>query len=94
MAFGGIWQTWGKDEPQTTCAIVTTAANNHVSAVHHRMPLVIEPKDWALWLGEQGKGAATLMTPGDEDVLEYFRVEPTVNSNRASGADLIDPLDG
>lgn len=96
IAFGGIWQTWG-DDRQTTCAIVTTAANSHVSAVHHRMPLVLEPRDWALWLGEEGKGAAALMAPnhdrGDDAVLEYFRVDPQVNSNRASGPDLIKPIE-
>ncbi|MBV1896802.1 MAG: SOS response-associated peptidase [Rhodobacteraceae bacterium] len=93
IAFGGIWQTWGKDEPQSSCAIVTTAANTHVSKVHHRMPLVLEPKDWSLWLGEKGKGAATLLAPGDDEVLEYFRVDPAVNSNRAHGAELINPIE-
>ncbi|MFT4959853.1 MAG: putative SOS response-associated peptidase YedK [Paracoccaceae bacterium] len=93
MAFGGIWQSWNKNDPQTTCAIITTAANGHLSAIHHRMPLIVEPVDWGLWLGEQGKGAATLMAPGDDEVLEYFRVDPVVNSNRASGPDLTDPID-
>ena len=97
IAFGGIWQDWGREELQSTCAptcaIVTTAANTHVSKVHHRMPLVLEPHDWALWLGEEGKGAATLMAPGDDDVLEYFRVDPAVNSNRASGSGLIEPIE-
>lgn len=91
IAFGAIWQTWG-DEAGATCAIVTTPANSQMSAIHHRMPLIVEPDDWALWLGEAGRGAATLMTPGNEDVLEHFRVDPQVNSNRASGADLIAPI--
>ena len=50
--------------------------------------------DWALWLGEAGKGAATLMQPGDDAVLEHFRVDPAVNSNRANGSELIEPLEG
>ncbi|MFK7753801.1 MAG: SOS response-associated peptidase [Sedimentitalea sp.] len=92
IAFGGIWQSWGRDTPQTTCAIVTTAANTHVSAIHHRMPLILDPTDWPLWLGEAGKGAARLMRPGAEDLLDFVRVDPAVNSNRAAGAQLITPI--
>jgi len=33
------------------------------------------------------------MTPAPEDQLTFFRVAPTVNSNRAEGPDLIEPLD-
>jgi len=92
IAFAGIWQNWGPDGGVPTCAIVTTSANAHVSAIHHRMPLIVEPDDWPLWLGEAGKGAARLMVPGGQDVLGYYRVDPAVNSNRASGCQLIDPV--
>ncbi|MEJ6478006.1 MAG: SOS response-associated peptidase [Octadecabacter sp.] len=93
LVFAGIWQTWDKGEdPLTTCAIVTTGANAAVGSIHHRMPVVVEPADWALWLGEAGKGAARLMTAAPEDMLEFYRVDPKVNSNRASGADLIEPI--
>ena len=80
------------DDPQDTCAIVTTAANKRVSELHHRMPLIVEPDNWPLWLGEEGRGAARLMAPGDEDVLSWYRVDPKVNSNRASGPELIEPI--
>lgn len=94
IAFAGVWQDWGATEArQSTCAIVTTAANAHMSKVHHRMPLILEPEDWALWLGEQGKGAARLMRPGGEEVLAYHRVDPVVNSNRAQGPELIEPFE-
>ena len=92
IAFGAVWQSWGKDTQQQTCAIVTTPANKGTAEVHHRMPLIIEEADWALWLGEQGKGAAKLMHPGKEGILEWFRVDPAVNSNRASGPELIEPF--
>lgn len=94
IAFGAIWQDWGpEDARRSTCAIVTTAANDRVAKIHHRMPLILEPGDWALWLGEQGHGAARLMQPGDEGVLSFHRVDRAVNSNRASGPDLIEPVD-
>ena len=94
IAFAGIWQNWGKDDARRpTCAIVTTSANDHMGKIHHRMPMIVEPEDWQLWLGEAGKGAAQLMKPAREDVLEYYRVDPMVNSNRASGPELIEPID-
>jgi len=93
IAFAGLWQSWGRETRQDTCAIVTTGANDEVSAVHHRMPLILEPSDWPLWLGEEGQGASRLMQPGATGVLEWFRVDPAVNSNRASGPELIEPLE-
>ena len=93
LAFAGVWQVWEKgDDAFVTCAIVTTAANRAMSAIHHRMPVVLDAEDWPLWLGEAGKGAATLMTAAPEDALDVHRVDPKVNSNRASGPELIEPL--
>ncbi len=93
LAFAGVWQRWDKGEaPMMTCAIVTTAANAPMSKIHHRMPVILEPEDWPLWLGEAGKGAAALMTAAAEDALRHWRVDAKVNSNRASGPDLIEPL--
>lgn len=94
IAFAGVWQDWGKDEArQSTCAIVTTGASEVMSRIHHRMPLILDPDSWALWLGEEGKGAARLMAPGREDLLDFYRVDPKVNSNRASGPELIEPFE-
>lgn len=93
IAFAGIWQTWGREDPHPTCAIVTTMANNPLSVIHKRMPLILAQDNWPLWLGEQGKGAATLMQPGAEDVLTFHRVSREVNSNLAGGPDLIEPIE-
>lgn len=95
IAFAAIWQDWrgaGQDETISTCALVTTAANDMMSQIHHRMPLILDPEDWPLWLGEAGKGAARLMRPGPEGRLRFHRVDPEVNSNRATGAQLIAPI--
>lgn len=95
IAFAGVWQVWERgDERLTTCAIVTTTANQPMSAIHHRMPVSIAPQDWPLWLGEAGKGAATLMGPAPDDRFVFHRVDTAVNSNRASGAELIEKFDG
>ncbi len=93
MAFAGVWQSWEKGEaPVPSVALVTTDASRAMSEIHHRMPVILEPRDWPLWLGEAGHGAAVLMRPAGEDVLAFHRVDPRVNSNRATGADLIEPV--
>ncbi len=93
LAFAGLWQGWEREgESFVTCAVVTTGATGRMRDIHSRMPVVLEPGDWPLWLGEAGHGAAVLMKPNPE-VLAFHRVDPKVNSNRASGPELIEPID-
>ncbi|MEM6595660.1 MAG: SOS response-associated peptidase [Pseudomonadota bacterium] len=94
ITFAGVWQTWERDgEAHTTCAIVTTGAGQGMQAVHHREPVTLQPQDYALWLGEEGKGAVKLLHHAPEEHFTFFRVDRAVNSNRATGAQLIAPLD-
>ncbi len=90
LVFAGIWQDHGDAAPRN-CAIVTTGASQQMGAIHHRMPVILRPEDWPLWLGEDGHGAARLMRPAPDGSLRMHRVSTSVNSNRASGAQLIDP---
>ncbi|SNS97637.1 SOS response-associated peptidase [Antarctobacter heliothermus] len=93
LVFAGVWQDWERDgQAFHSCAIVTCAANDTMSEIHHRMPVLLSPDIWGKWLGEDGPGAATLMTPAPNDALRYYRVDPEVNSNRAKGPDLIAPI--
>jgi putative SOS response-associated peptidase YedK len=96
LAFGGVWQIWDGPEGAriATCAIVTCEASAGIAHIHHRMPLILAPGDWPLWLGEAGHGAARLMVPALQTMLAAWRVDPKVNSNRAEGAGLIAPLGG
>jgi len=88
LALAGIWQRWGEMD---TCAIVSTEAGPGMAGVHDREPVVLQPEDWPLWLGEAGRGAAVLMR-ASAGVLQRHRVAVAVNSNRASGPQLLEPL--
>ncbi|MBF9035096.1 SOS response-associated peptidase [Rhodobacterales bacterium HKCCE2091] len=93
LVFAGIWQDWERDgEAYTTVAIVTCGAGPVMSEIHHREPVRIAPEDFALWLGEKGEGAAVLMKPAPDGLYRRYRVDPKVNSNRAEGPDLVEPL--
>ena len=93
LVMAGIWQDWGQGADHLRgFALVTTGANAAMTPIHHRIPVVLTPDQWPLWLGEAGHGAATLMQAPPEDALQFIRVGTQVNSNRAQGEDLIKPL--
>ena len=66
IAFAGLWQEW---RGLATCVIVTCAANALLAPIHERMPVLVAPADFPLWLGEAGMGASRLMVPAPEDWL-------------------------
>ncbi|MEP1537193.1 SOS response-associated peptidase [Pseudophaeobacter sp.] len=95
IVFAGIWQDWTNgDDHLRTCAMVTTAANNPMSAIHHRMPVILTQESVGFWLGEEGKGASQLMKAAPDDALSWHRVDKQVNSNKAKGPTLIDKIEG
>jgi putative SOS response-associated peptidase YedK len=53
LAFAGIWETWRPPDGNVlrTFAIITTEANVQMSALHNRMPVILEAEDWPAWLG-------------------------------------------
>lgn len=94
MAFAGVWQAWTDPEGrrQITCAMVTTQAGDRMSELHHREPVVVAPDQFGLWLGEEGKGAATLMRASDDAFYARHKVDSRVNSAKAQDADVRAPL--
>ncbi|WP_321829595.1 SOS response-associated peptidase [Thalassovita sp.] len=95
LVMAGIWQDWQVEggEALRTCAVVTTGASSDIDQVHHRMPVILGPDQWGKWLGEEGHGAATLMQAAPPQTLQLHRVDRRVNSNRASGPELIEPFE-
>jgi len=54
VAFGGIWEHWESADGHRldTFATITTEANQQLSMIQPRMPVIIEKADWPVWLGE------------------------------------------
>src|SRR5512140_2504572 len=52
FAFAGLWDRWENQEEGVieTCTILTTAANAVLSPIHHRMPVILPPTEYARWL--------------------------------------------
>ena len=82
MIFAGIWQFWGSWENRIpTCTILTVPASEQISEIHNRMPLFLEPSDWALWLGEEEDvGAAKLMKTPSQIKLEVLNISNKISS--------------
>ena len=94
FAFAGIWQEWRAEgyDPVETCAIVTCDANDAMRPIHHRLPVIIQPDRYGLWLGEEGKGAARLMHAVPDTFFAMREVGRAVSSARSAGAGLIEAV--
>jgi len=52
FGFAGLWERWEGEGGQVinSCTILTTEANGVLRPVHDRMPLILHPEDYGLWL--------------------------------------------
>lgn len=93
MAFAGLHETWlGADgsEIDTMC-ILTTAANRTVASIHDRMPVILAPESFAMWLDCKGfaaKDASLLLQPAADRLLEVVLVSKALNNPRNEGPEL------
>jgi len=96
LALGGLWEGHRAADGDVTrsFAIVTVPANAALAHLHARMPLVLEPKDWAAWLGEIPADPAALLRPAADPVLLAWRVSPAVSHVRNNGAELLKEVGG
>lgn len=84
FGMAGVTETWfGADgsEIETAC-IITTAANHLLSRLHARMPVIIDPPDFDLWLEpdeRRSPEAALLMRAAPEEALCCFAIGPAIN---------------
>jgi len=93
MALAGLWEGWRSPDGEAvrSYAVITTTAVDALGHLHERMPVVLEPEDWAAWLGEEDGDPAMLLRPS----AAAFRVWPVstrVNSVRNNGPELAEPM--
>jgi putative SOS response-associated peptidase YedK len=96
IAFAGLWETWTgpNGEEVDTAAIVTTAANRLLAPIHDRMPVVVAPDAFDLWLNcakVDDTTAAALITPAADALLECYPVSNAVNRAANDSPELIAP---
>lgn len=108
FAMAGIWETWRRksdadliaetglstDEMILSCTILTTEANNDMRPLHDRMPVILRPDDYQLWLGGDTcpKQYSQLLQPLPDGILSRFRVSTLVNRPVNDSPECILPL--
>lgn len=101
FAFAGLWARWtpkdkdGEVPPLDTFTILTTDANDLVKPLHNRMPVILDRKDFDLWLDpgvHDAERLKPLLVPAAGEDWETVPVSRTVNSPAYDGPDCIEPL--
>ena len=94
LAFAGLWEGWRDPagEVLRTFTIATTAANDDMAGLHARMPVILEPGNWPVWLGEEVGEPAELLRPATPGTVRLWPVSRAVNSVRNNGPELLAPM--
>jgi putative SOS response-associated peptidase YedK len=97
FAFAGLWDRWHSPTGihLESFTIITTAANEVVQPVHHRMPAMLAPPDSKKWIeGDASELAAykALLRPFPAQAMTGYPVDPRVNSPAHDGPDCIEPI--
>ncbi len=84
MAFAGLWETWHPQGGETveTCCIITTAGNELMQPIHDRMPVILNPDQWELWLSINERKADNLLPlirPHDSESMQAWAVTRELN---------------
>ena len=84
FAFAGLWDRWKDTSGKwvETCSILTTTPNAVTSAVHDRMPVILDPESYDLWLdpGMRDVAAASdVLKPYDARLMRFYPVSTRIN---------------
>jgi putative SOS response-associated peptidase YedK len=97
FAMAGLWERWqcADSAPLDTYTILTTAANPVVAPLHDRMPVILAPGDYDLWLGRtpaSPQALSALLHPYPATAMTAYPVSSLVNSPRNDGPACAEPL--
>ncbi|HEY0319457.1 MAG TPA: SOS response-associated peptidase [Pyrinomonadaceae bacterium] len=97
FGFAGLWEQWKGEEDQVinSCTILTTEANEVLRPVHDRMPVILHPDDYSLWLDHDVRKlemVEDLLRPYPVEEMVGYPVSTSINSPRNQGAKLIERM--
>lgn len=100
FAMAGLWDEWTDrttNESVRSCTIVTTEANGIVSPIHDRMPAILRPESYPLWLAVGASDPAALkgvLAPYPQDLMEAFAVSMRMNDPAFDSPECMEPARG
>lgn len=95
FVFAGVWDQWRSgDRLITSCAIITTTANELLATIHNRMPVILGRELHELWLDENTRSAdlKDLLVPFDAKQMKSHAVSYDVNNVKIDHADVLRPV--
>ncbi len=94
FALAGLWESW-KDrdtgEALQTTTLITTAANDFMAPIHHRMPVILQSEGASEW--RAGSNDMLDDVASRTPQLQAWPVSREVNNARNQGEQLILPVD-
>ena len=94
FAFAGLWETWKDGEELRSCAIITTDANDLMGEIHHRMPVILPPENYEVWLDpdfDEKEALKDLLKPFPSDEMEAYMVSRRVNKPSNNEPSVVEP---
>jgi putative SOS response-associated peptidase YedK len=97
FAFAGLWDEWKNPSGivVTSCTILTTAANSLIAAIHDRMPVILPPEKYELWLTPEAKmldAALAALQPYDANAMRRYPVSRRLNDSRNDDPECSQPI--
>jgi putative SOS response-associated peptidase YedK len=92
FAVAGLWERWeGPAQTIESCTLLTTSANEAISAIHDRMPVIVPPGRFKHWLDPSSKTEqlAEVLVPYPADEMLLHPVSRRVSSPKEQGPELI-----
>jgi putative SOS response-associated peptidase YedK len=98
FGLAGLWDRWRGLSGNTveTCSILTTTPNAVTSAVHDRMPVILDPDGYDLWLDPGMKdvaAASELLKPYDARLMRCYPVSTRINRVANDDAECSKPVE-
>jgi putative SOS response-associated peptidase YedK len=98
FAFAGLWDRWKNPQGEIieSCTILTTTPNSLLSDIHDRMPVILSPDNYDLWLDPTFRDTASLagmLKPFDPSMMRRYPVSNKVNQVQNDDADCARPLE-
>ena len=97
IAFAGIWERWagpGGDNMLEGAAILTKPANAAITHIHHRMPVILTPNEFPLWMGDQMPDPEMIfhLAGYPNNAFETIPVSRHVSNARNDDARCVEPV--
>jgi putative SOS response-associated peptidase YedK len=94
FAFAGIWDAWQVGQQSvTSCAIITTMANELLAPIHDRMPVILPHETYDTWLRGELEKVRDLLTPFPATEMINHAVSYDVNHPKIDESYLVTPVE-